>query len=61
MTWINTPKKLKINFPKAKPEDSDLEDDPKNKRQTRADESDSEGRNEQKKVPDSEKVLYFTD
>lgn len=61
MTWLNTPKKLKKNFPKAKQEDSDYEDDPRNKRFIRDDESDSEGRDESKRVPESEKVLYFTD
>jgi len=58
-TWINTPKKLKRNFPKEKPEDSDAEEDPR--KRLRDDESDSEGRDLTKKVPENEKVLYFTD
>ena len=61
MTWLNTPKKLKKNFPRAKMEDSDLEEEMKSKRFVRDDESDSEGREEMKRVPENEKVLYFTD
>jgi len=61
MTWINTPKKMKKNYPKAKPDDSDLEEDSKSRRFLRDDESDSEGKNELKRVPENEKVLYFTD
>lgn len=61
MTWLNTPKKFKKNFPRAKLEDSDLEDEMKQKRFIRDDESDSEGREESKKIPENEKVLYFTD
>ena len=61
MTWINTPRKLKKNFPKAKPDDSDLEEEFKGKRVLREDESDSEGRHEMKRIPENEKVLYFTD
>jgi len=60
MTWINTPKKMKKNFPKRKPEDSDAEDS-KNQKVLREDESDSDGVDEKKKVPENEKVLYFTD
>jgi len=60
-TWSNTPKKLKKNFPKAKPEDSDLEEELKSKRWLREDESDSEGRDLTKRVPENEKVLQFTD
>ena len=57
MTWLNTPKKMKKNFPKPKVEDSDTEI-PVNKK--RPDESDSDGKAKHH-VPDSEKVLYFTD
>lgn len=61
MTWINTPKKYKRNFPKPQYEDSDLEEEQKGKRFVREDESDSEGLDENKKVPENEKILYFTD
>jgi hypothetical protein len=60
MTWINTPKKLKKNFPKVKQEDSDVEESKKGK-VVRPDESDSDGVDPKKKIPESEKVLYFTD
>lgn len=62
MTWLNTPKKLKKNFPKAKADDSDMEEDKSNlKRHLRQDESDSEDQDPVKRVAESEKVLYFTD
>jgi hypothetical protein len=57
MTWLNTPKKLKKNFPKPKVEDSDTEHTVNKKR---PDESDSDGKAKHH-VPDNEKVLYFTD
>jgi hypothetical protein len=60
-TWANTPKKIKKNFPRAKAEDSDVEEEMKQKKWLREDESDSEGRNPLKKIPENEKVLYFTD
>lgn len=52
-TWAHTPKKLKKNFPRPKPEDSDMEE----KKQLREDESDSENA----LVADGDKVLYYTD
>jgi hypothetical protein len=61
MTWLNTPKKLKRNFPRAKPEESDIDEETKGKRILREDESDSEGLNALKRVPESEKVLFFID
>jgi len=61
MTWLNTPKKYKKNFPKGKPDDSDLEEELKGKRFLREDESDSEELDALKRIPESEKVLYFTD
>ena len=56
-TWAHTPKKLKKNFPRPRPEDSEAED----ARRPREDESDSEGRDPAKRPPEGEKVLYFTD